>query len=254
MDNVEFLVSNEVIQPTLGITIDRDTGGIMVSNQTGGPVNLSGYSITSAFEGLAPANWLSIAENYDAGNPGPNQIDATHQWNELTDPNAHGDLSEADLQSGDGASLAHLRSINLGKAWIQSPREDAVFQYVSNGQVVSGLVSYTGHGGQPFRVGDFNFDDAITSADWAIFRSSQLANLGSDSLAEAYRRGDLTGDRQNNHADFVMFKTLYDAANGAGSFVLMAASVPEPSSILLLFAAGLLTLPVARRRTASPDT
>jgi hypothetical protein len=254
MDNVEFLVSDQVIQPVLAITVNRDTGGISLSNQTGSAVNLSGYSITSGFEGLAPANWLSIADNYDAGSPGPNQFDAAHHWSELTNPNAHGDLSEGDLDAGTGASLVHNRTINLGStnAWIRNPTEDLLFQYISDGQVVQGIVTYVGNGGQPFTRGDFNLDGSISAADWAIFRANQHADLSGQSLAEAYRLGDLNGDRRNDHADFRAFKTLYDDSNGAGSFAaLLTGVVPEPGTAMLLITSGMLVLPNIRRRSTS---
>jgi hypothetical protein len=206
--------------------------------------------ITSAFEALNPANWLSIADNYDAGSPGPNQVDAANNWNELTDPNANGDLSEANLQSAGSASIAHTRTLSLGNAgaWIKNPTEDLVFQYISGNQVVQGIVNFTGNGNAAFAQGDLNADSAINTADWMIFRANQQADLGGQSFAEAYRLGDLTGDRQNNHADFVMFKSLYDAANGAGSFALMVASVPEPVSAALVLTAGLFAVPRLRRR------
>jgi hypothetical protein len=250
IDNVEFQVTNEVIQPTLGITVNRDTGGITLFNQTGGPVSFKSYVITSAFEALDPANWLSIAENYDAGSPGPNQVDAANNWSELTDPAANGDLSEANLQTAGSASIAHTRTLNLSNAgaWIQNPSEDLVFQYISGNQIVQGIVNFTGHGNAAFARGDLNVDSAINSADWMIFRSNQHADLAGKSLAEAYRLGDLTGDRQNNHADFVMFKSLYDAANGAGAFALMAASVPEPTTVVLVLTAGLFAFTRRVRR------
>jgi hypothetical protein len=249
IDNVEFQVTNEVIQPALAININRDTGAITLSNRTGAAVNFKSYVITSAAEALEPANWVSITDNYDAGSPGPNQVDATHHWSELTDATANGDLSEANLQAAGSASIAHTRTLSLGNAgaWIQNPTEDLVFQYISGNQIVPGLVSFTGHGGAPFARGDFNVDSVINVADWTIFRANQQADLSSKSLAEAYRLGDLTGDRQNNHADFVAFKTLYDAANGAGSFAVMAASVPEPATAVCLLTAGLFALPSLRR-------
>ena len=181
MDNLDFQVTNEVIQPKLQITVNRDTGGITLANQMGSPTNIKSYSITSAFEGMEPANWLSIADNYDAGNAGPNQVDATHNWTELTDPNANTDLSEAEFQNSAGASLPHTRTVNLGStgAWIQNPHEDLVFQYISGNQVVQGLVFYTGHGGVPFVTGDFNVDGQINTADWTIFRTNQQTNLSS---------------------------------------------------------------------------
>jgi len=249
IDNVAFQVTN--VLPTLAITVNRTDGSITLLNQTGAGEQISGYSITSAFEGLAPINWRSITDNYDSGNPGPNQVDATHAWSELTDPNAHGDLSEADLQSGDGATLANGRTVNLGNAntWIRNPNEDMVFQYISGGQVVNGIVSYAGNSGMPFDLGDLNVDGDITSADWVIFRTNQHAALSALSLAEAYRLGDLTGDKLNNHADFAAFKTAYDAVNGSGSFAAMLSAVPEPSSFLLVLMAGVFAMPVLRRST-----
>jgi hypothetical protein len=245
IDNVEVIVGDPVVR----LTINRDTGALTLFNQTGSPVNIKSYSITSAFEALEPANWRSIADNYDAGSPGPNQLDPAHHWTELTDPTANGDLSEADLQSAAGFSLAHTRTVNLGNpgTWIQNPTEDLVFQYISGTQVVTGIVAYTGHGGVPFVTGDLNVDGVINSADWMIFRTNQHVDLSNKSLAEAYRMGDMNRDRMNNHPDFVAFKTAYDAANGAGAFVAMLASIPEPCSSILVLAAGLLAIPRLRR-------
>jgi hypothetical protein len=247
IDNVDFQITNEVIQPGLSINVDRATGAITLNNQTGSAKNLASYSITSAFEALAPANWGSIADNYDSGNPGPNQVDPTHAWTKLTVASAHGDLSEGDLATGDGAALGHGRSVAIGNAgaWIRTPQEDLVFQYVSNGAVVQGLVTYSG--GAPAAEGDLNLDGVLTSADWQILRGNQLANLSAQSLAEAYRLGDLTADRRNDHADFARFKALFDTANGAGSFTAMLASVPEASSCLLVMAAGTALVPLRRR-------
>lgn len=245
MDNVDFQVSNEVIQPVLSLGVNRDTGILTIINQTGAPVNLKSYSITSAFEALEPANWKSIADNYDAGNPGAGQFDTIHNWSKLTDPTANGDLSEADLEAGAGAALAHTRTLVIGNsnAWIKTPTEDLVFQYISGAEIKTGIVSYTGHGGIPFMAGDLNVDSAIDSADWMILRSNQHTSLAGKSLAEAYRLGDLNGDKLNNFEDFAAFKSLYDAANGAGAFAAMVASVPEPSAILIVLAAGIVRIP-----------
>jgi len=172
-----------------------------------------------------------------------------NDWTELTVASAHGDLSEADFESGDGAILANGRTVSLGNAntWIKTPTEDLVFQYVSDGEVVDGVILWEGNNDVPFEVGDLNTNGVINSADWTILRTNQHANLSGLSLAEAYRAGDLTGDKLNNHADFVAFKSIYEAANGAGSFALMLSNVPEPSGIVLVLTSGLLALPLARR-------
>jgi hypothetical protein len=125
---------------------------------------------------------------------------------------------------------------------------------VSGTQLVRGIVTYTGNGGVALPQGDLNASGSITSADWIILRNNQHTNMSSLSLAEAYRLGDLTEDKLNNHADFAAFKTLYDAANGAGAFVAMVASLPEPSTSILILAAGAIVLPTIRRRNATTIT
>jgi hypothetical protein len=253
MDNVDFQVA-VVPLPALRITVNRANGSVTLSNDTGAAVNLSGYSITSAFEGLTPASWLSIADNYDNGNPGPNQVDSTHSWTKLTAAGTHGDLSEADLQAGTGASLANGRTVNLSSsaAWLQNPHEDLIFQYISGGQVKNGIVSFIGNNDNPFALGDLNTDGSINVADWVILRTNQQTNLTSLSKAQAYRLGDLDGDLHDDFADFVLFKNAFDIANGAGAFAAMVASVPEPSTTLLVLAAGTVFLSAPRRnRSAS---
>jgi hypothetical protein len=248
IDNVDFQVTDQVLQP-VGITINRDTGAITLTNQSGSAVNIKSYSITSPFEALDPANWRSITDNYDAGSPGPNQLDPAHHWSELTESTANGDLSEADLQAAVGFSFPFTRTANLGNAgtWIQNPNEDVQFQYISGGQIVTANVVFTGHGGVPFVTGDLNVDGVINSADWGIFRTNQHTDLSGKSLAEAYRLGDMNRDRLNNHPDFALFKTAYDAANGAGAFVAMLASIPEPSTSIIVLTAGLFAIPRLRR-------
>lgn len=238
-DNIDFRVST--LLPNLLLTVNRATGVVTLANLTGGPQNLSSYSITSAFEALAPASWLSITDNYDSGNPGPNQVDSAHAWTEQFSTNAN--LTEAEPATV-GASLANGRTINLGAAWIQSPVEDLVFQYVSGGETKTGLVNYVG---QSYAAGDLNVDGAITAADWTIFRTNFHTDLSGRSLVDAYRRGDLNGDNQSSHADFVAFKTLYDSANGAGAFAAMVASVPEPASLVITVVGGLILVSMGRR-------
>ena len=165
----------------------------------------------------------------------------------LTAAGASNDLSEADFGLGIGTTLADSQTIDLGPAWIGTPTFDLVFEYISNGQVVTGLVG-SPVGGE-LEVGDFNRDGDIDTDDWVILRSNHLTDLSSRSGAEAYVLGDLTGDLANDFADFEAFRTLFDEANGLGAFEIMLASVPEPSTILLLMTGGLFALPRARRDT-----
>jgi hypothetical protein len=101
--------------------------------------------------------------------------------------------------------------------------------------------------GTAAKEGDFNGDNAITSADWVILRSKQHTNISGGTLEQAYFMGDLTGDKKNNHADFVKFKDIYDAVNGEGAFAAMVAAVPEPAAATLVMAACLIA--AHRRRS-----
>jgi hypothetical protein len=101
-----------------------------------------------------------------------------------------------------------------------------------------------------FLFGDFNLDGVLDAADWGILRMNQLADLSAYASDEAYEHGDLTGDLRNDHADFSMFKTIFDARHGAGAFAAMLATVPEPASgvLLALVAATAHAQAQARRR------
>jgi hypothetical protein len=76
--------------------------------------------------------------------------------------------------------------------------------------------------------GDLNNDGVVNVADWQQFRGGQQINMTGFTAAQALAAGDLNGDFRNDHADFVLFKSVFDSVNGAGAFVDMLASVPEP--------------------------
>ena len=80
--------------------------------------------------------------------------------------------------------------------------------------------------------GDFDANGLLNVADWTILRTNQHANLTGLSADEAWRLGDMNGDFRNDFADFADFKTMFEGANGAGSFAAMLA-VPEPAGALL---------------------
>jgi hypothetical protein len=96
-------------------------------------------------------------------------------------------------------------------------------------------------------LGDLNGSGTITTADWVVLRNNQNADLSALTLPQAYALGDLTGDKLNDHADFKLFKTMFEGAHGAGSFEAMLAAIPEPSTIAVALAAFVFSLPAARR-------
>ncbi|MBN1853143.1 MAG: hypothetical protein JW829_10485, partial [Pirellulales bacterium] len=216
----------------LWILIDRETGNMAITNQT--PSNsytISGYDITSTIGALNPANWLSIAANYDANSGGT--IDPNNNWIEFGA--ASDDIAEGTLGA---LAITPGMTINLGNLWIQNPAESMQFVMLQeDGTRLNPLVRYIGNNDLPFESGDLNFDGAIDVLDWPIYRNGYHADLSALSGAQAYQQGDMNFDGVNNRLDYTLFKTAYETANGPGSFDAMLAGVPEPAAwILFLFA------------------
>jgi len=96
-------------------------------------------------------------------------------------------------------------------------------------------------------LGDLNGNCSVGVDDWQQFRSGQLADLTGLTPSQAYAMGDLNGDKRNDHADFVLFKSAFDATNGAGAFTAMLTAVPEPASGALVVI-GACMIPLRGRR------
>ncbi|NOZ41006.1 MAG: hypothetical protein GXP24_12395 [Planctomycetes bacterium] len=73
---------------------------------------------------------------------------------------------------------------------------------------------------------DFDEDGDVDGSDWLFF----IESLGADNPGLT----DITGDGVNDHADFLLFKKLYEAENGVGSFKQIITKVPEPASAQLI--------------------
>src|SRR5690606_28780740 len=107
--------------------------------------------------------------------------------------------------------------------------------------------SYTGGSG-PFAEGDLNFDGSINEQDAVHFGNHLYTTLSGTSPGATYAFGDMNGDLVSDYNDLVAFRSIYDAANGAGAFAaLSVAAVPEPSSMLLFGVIGSIGLVIGRR-------
>jgi len=241
----------EAATPVPLLTVNRDTGAMTLSNGSS-PIQVLGYSITSAAGSLNSVNWRTIADNFDADSG--TQFDNDDVWTVLSAAGSKSDFSEFafDTTPGNGGVLGPSFSPQLGNngAWRKSIYEDLQAQLkLVDGSTVDVVVSYTGNGGAAFNRSDLNFDGNITGADWLLFRTNNLVDLSTFSLAETYAKGDLDGDRDNDFDDFLLFKADYDGANGAGAFAAMVAAVPEPSTFVVLAAAVVISAAGCRRRS-----
>jgi endonuclease/exonuclease/phosphatase family metal-dependent hydrolase len=100
--------------------------------------------------------------------------------------------------------------------------------------------------------GDLTGDCVVNTSDWMQFRAGQHADLAGLSPSQAYSMGDLNRDFRNDHADFLLFKTAFEAANGAGSFATDQFAVPESRSATA--ALSCLFLGLISRRSAGRVT
>jgi hypothetical protein len=96
--------------------------------------------------------------------------------------------------------------------------------------------------------GDLDLNSIVNVGDWALFRQNLHLNMAGLTPSEALAKGDMNGDFRSDHADFVLFKTAFDGANGVGSFAAMLV-VPEPAALWIAVAAMLVSARLRRGLT-----
>jgi hypothetical protein len=211
--------------PQTVLLVNRDTGTVSLSSQANRGTQIKAYSVTSAAGALNPTTWTSI----DADN----SFDPDGTWTAQSSTSTN--LAES-VTGGtlDGGTLPQNSPRPIGTPWIKSPFEDLVFSFTTSDNVTqNGLVQYTGHGGARFDRSDLNGDGSVNVADWSLFIPNSFTTFATDTRVAAYLKGDLDGDKDNDYADFELFKTDFIAVNGAAAFAQLSGVVPEPSTIVL---------------------
>jgi hypothetical protein len=232
---MEVLQDLNVVFPTLDI--NTATGALTLRTGAGTPRGIQGYLITSdsSIGALNSAGWRSITDNYD--DSGNGSIDSDDDWTELSPAASSTLLSESQIvgSPGNGGSLGANLALVLGDTgtWIANPFGNDIEMEIllPDGRERRVSVTYNGMSDNPIDLGDFNGNGTIDAGDWPTVRDNFNANLTGMTLLQRYARGDLNNDGRNDRFDFAQFKTLFDAANGAGAFNTMVASVPEPTSL-----------------------
>ncbi len=223
-----------VSAPLPELVIDRDTGTIDLINATAINLLPSSYSITSAVGALDPASRATVAANYDLSGDG--SVDTDEEWTVDVDTNF--EFTESVAGNGDIDNLP--TTIRLGNAgtWIANSDEDVAGSItLVGGDVINVAISFVGNGGSSFDVADLNTDGTVDAADWLILQGNLNGPTLSGSLSEAQLAvlGDLNGDFDVDRKDFFNFKEAFNASAGAGALeAVIAAAVPEPSSLILM--------------------
>lgn len=78
--------------------------------------------------------------------------------------------------------------------------------------------------------GDFDANGTLDAADWARLRDAFGSDFTDQPLTAGYSSGDINVDGVIDRFDFDLFKSIYEDANGAGSFSQLLAGVPEPTA------------------------
>jgi endonuclease/exonuclease/phosphatase family metal-dependent hydrolase len=192
--------------------------------------NVTNAGLTDAFRELRPDEIDDPGNTWTPGYPAPN-----------LDPNEVHD--RIDFVYYAGANVIPTTIQNIGYNLGDGSTDIAIQPYPSDHRAVVAEFDMP----SCFAVGDLNGSCTIDVADWQQFRTYQHANFAGLSPSQKFERGDLNADSQNNHADFVLFKSAYEAAHGAGSFAAMLSNVPEPATVLLIVWTSLVPIAIRRR-------
>jgi hypothetical protein len=124
------------------------------------------------------------------------------------------------------ANLGWAVSQNTGSGWDFSASEEP-----NENERPKLTVVFTPPGSSP---ADINGDNVVNMADYTLLLNNMGLHLDGPIVQGA--NGDLNADRKIDPADFGVFKAAFPG--GAGAFeAALAASVPEPSSVVLVLLA-----------------
>jgi len=238
IDNVDVRVksaSSELVY----LEVNTSNGQVRLRNQTGAPVNIDYYEITSATSALNATSWNSLQEQNLAGFPAGNG--SGNGW-EQAGGSSSSIVSESYLLGS--SSLANEAALNLGAAFTIGGAQNLAFRY---GALASAPTN---------PVGDYNNDGTVNAADYTRWRDSlgQSVTLPNDSTPGTVSQADYNVWKTNFGqtatpsgpsiltTGFVRYVTAF---SGAGAVSV----VPEPTSVILVgVCLGTLAVGSGRRR------
>ncbi|WP_428307715.1 PEP-CTERM sorting domain-containing protein [Lacipirellula sp.] len=219
----------------LTLEVNTTSGATRIVNQTGQPVSLDYYQITSAADSLNKAAWNSLQTQNLAGFPAGN---GTGNGWEKAGAADDGAIGESFLTGN--SQLAAAGTLNLGAAFSVGDPQDLNFQYA---QATNS------------RTADFNGNGVVDGSD---FLAWQRGN-GTVGAGATKASGNANTDQLVNAADLAIWKSEFgnsaipktpgQLVRGNVRYVtsFAVAAVPEPSSIALV-GLGVAGFALKRRR------
>jgi hypothetical protein len=204
------------------LEVNTTNGQVTIKNQTGEPVNVDYYEITSAGSSLNATNWNGFQEQgnvsgFPAGNGTGNGWEAFGTLNSTV-------VGESWPTGSSAIPHSTTTGLPLGAAFRVGFPQDLVFQY---GQL-STAASVDG---------DFNNDGVVNAADYPVWRKTNNTQAGYDDWVENFGETAAPGGPSTLIQGFVRY------VSGPGS----GGGVPEPSTVLLV-GMGLASLALSGRR------
>jgi hypothetical protein len=248
----EIFKISPVISAAVTVQIHRDTGAITLTNTSASAISLTSYTISSPYGSIGVDDLIPVTGHYDFP-AGDGSVDNNNPWQITSPAGSHTLFREA--TTGDAGAVGAGANVVLstGGGWVPSHVEDVFVSLLLNdGNVLNATVTYTGNGSQAFDRGDLNVDGEVDIEDWSALLAGAYTDLSGLSPAESYGHGDLDGDGDSDFADFRLFKSDFDAANGVGAFEAMSNGVPEPATAALLLGAALAAHGQRRRSRGRP--
>jgi hypothetical protein len=185
-DDAPFLASLSAFTD-FDVVVDRRNGNIMLTNNSATPFDIREVSIRSSSGGLIPANWLSIANNYDEPSPptaGNGSVDADDAWT-ITSSTAFS-LSEQE-PAGGGGRLGVGQTVNFGNAWNKLIEDLALQIELTGGAVVDVGIGYVA--GTPPDIWDNSSGSGLWSDDINWADDTKPTALGSATFPAGFPNG-----------------------------------------------------------------
>jgi len=230
IDNVDVQVTNAA-NVLLFAQVNTTTGQVSIRNQTGQPVPIDYYEITSAASALNRGSWSSLQDQNLAGFPAGNGTG--NGWEE-GGGGGNGAISESNLTGN--SLVTNGANIGLGATFNTAGAHDLAFRYgVLSPQTLDA---------------DFDADGDVDGNDF--LRWQRGVNVGTTK-----GQGDADNDGDVDSADLTILKGEFGQGAFGGPSTLVqgfvryvtsgAAAVPEPASIVIV-GVGLAVLQLTRRR------
>jgi hypothetical protein len=211
----------------LYLEVNTTNGQTTLKNQTGDPVNIDYYEITSVAGSLNATTWNSLQEQNLGGFPAGNGTG--NGWEEFGGKNSN-IVGESYLTGS--SAVVNNGAVSLGPAYRLGFAHDLVFQYGS-------LL-----GSSTTPPGDYNFDNIVNAADYVLWRKSNINGAqGYTTWRENFGNAGGPSGPSTLLTGFVRYVT---SASASGS------AIPEPGTCLLV-GIGFGLLVVHQRRRTETD-